>query len=274
MPPSPDRDYVLPSSESESARLERQGRLYGGTDFLEPFLAEAPGRVLEVGCGTGFFTRHVGERLPQSEVVGIDMDEGRLAFARKRSQFANLSFAWGDLADLPFDDDSFDLVYCRFVLIHAPDPAAALAEMARVARPGGRVVAYEMVHDGIWFSPEKPAFSRVLAEAMRVMRERGMEPSQGLHLGPAMVRAGLAEVQVEVVPHSCLAGTSTFEGYRRNWIETVSGLEGILGEAFDRSLLERAVEELSDPSPDQFLVELTVLASGLSLPLELHDDCV
>ncbi|MBW2257376.1 MAG: methyltransferase domain-containing protein [Deltaproteobacteria bacterium] len=262
MPASHDQDYVLPSSASESARLERQGRLYGGTDFLEPFLDEAPARVLDVGCGTGFFSRHVAERLPGSRVVGVDMDGGRLSYAWELGQPPNMRFEEGDLTELPFDDATFDLVFCRFVLIHAPDPAASLAEMARVAQLGGRVVAYEMVHDGIWFSPEKPAFSRVLAEAMRVMRERGMEPSQGLHLGPAMVRAGLAEVQVEVIPHACMAGDPAFEGYRQNWIETIAGLDEILGEAFDRPLVDQAVAELSDHRPDQFLVELTILASG------------
>ncbi|MBW1879349.1 MAG: methyltransferase domain-containing protein [Deltaproteobacteria bacterium] len=266
MPASHDQDYVLPSCSSESARLERQGRLYGGTDFLEPFLDEAPARVLDVGCGTGFFTRHVAERLVESEVVGVDMDEGRLTYAQKQGRHSNLRFERGDLTDLPFPDDAFDLVFCRFVLVHAPDPALFLTEMSRVARPGGRVVAYEMVHDGIWFSPEKQAFSQVLAEAMRVMRERDMGPSQGLHLGPAMVRAELAEVRVEVVPHACMAGESAFEAYRQNWLDTVSGLDEILGQAFDRSLLERAVEELSDPRPDQFLVELTVLASGGKKP--------
>jgi len=266
MTPDKSRSYVLPSSDSEAARLERQGHLYGGVGFLDPFLEEAPARVLDVGCGTGLFSHHVAGRLPGSEVVGVDMDEGRLGYARRRGLLPNLRFDRGDLGGLPYDDGAFDLVFCRLVLIHMPDPTAALGEMARVTRPGGRVVAYENVHDGIWFSPEKRAFSQVLAEAMRVMRERGMEPSQGLHLGPAMVRVGLGEVRAEVIPHACMAQAPLFEEYRQNWVETVAGLEGILDASFDRTVLQRAVEELSDPRPDQFMVELTVLASGRKSP--------
>ena len=255
-------DYVLPCSESESERLERQAVLYGGTDFLRPFLATRPRAVLEVGCGTGVFTRSVGAELPDSSVVGLDMDDERLAFARARNAAPNVQYRAGDLLDLHFKDDSFDLVFCRFVLVHLPDPTQALREMARVARPGGRVVAYDMVHDGIWFSPPKPAFARLLRAALDVMRERGMEPSQGLHLASGMIRAGLEDVGVQVIPHHALAAEPRFEQYRRNWVETVTGLAEILGARFDPGLVEAARAELERTGADEFLLELTVLAHG------------
>jgi SAM-dependent methyltransferase len=254
--------YVLPSSRAESERLERQAALYGGAEFLEPFLADRPGDVLDVGCGTGHFTRHVAARLPDSRVIGVDMEAGRLAFARASTAEPNVEFEQGDLSRLPFEDDRFDLVFCRFVLVHVADPTHGLREMARVARPGGRVVAYDMVHDGIWFSPEKPAFSRLLRAALDVMRERGMEPSQGLHLASGMIRAGLADVGVQVIPHHALATETLFEAYRRNWLDTVAGLAEVLGASFDERWVERARAELERKSPDEFLLELTALAYG------------
>jgi SAM-dependent methyltransferase len=143
-----------------------------------------------------------------------------------------------------------------------PDPTQALREMARVARPGGRVVAYDMVHDGIWFSPPKPAFARLLRAALDVMRERGMEPSQGLHLASGMIRAGLRDVAVQVIPHHALAAEPRFEQYRRNWVETMTGLAEILGAHFDPGLVEAARVELERKGADEFLLELTVLAQG------------
>jgi len=255
-------DYVLPSSDAESERLERQAGLYGGTGFLTPFLAARPEDVLEVGCGTGYFARHVAAQLPDSRVTGVDLDPTRLAFARARTTMPNVRFASGDLLHLPFADGSFDLVYCRFVLVHVPDPTAALQEMQRVARPGGIVVAYDMVHDGIWFAPPKPAFARLLRAALDVMRERGMEPSQGLHLASGMIRAGLAEVGVQVIPHAALAAEPAFEAYRRNWLETVTGLAEILGARFDPALVAAARAELERRGADEFLLEITVLAHG------------
>jgi SAM-dependent methyltransferase len=255
--------YVLPSTEAEAERLERQAALHGGMDFLRPFLADAPPEILEVGCGTGWFTRRVAEALPRSRVTGLDLDPVRLAHAAAHNGAPNLRYVPGDLAALPFADGTFDLVYTRFVLVHLADPTAALREQARVVRPGGRLVAYDMVHDGIWFSPDKPAFAVLLRAALAVMRGRGMEPSQGLHLGPGMIRAGLEDVRVQVIPHHALAPDPLLEAYRRNWLETVTGLSEILGAHFDPGLVERAREELLRRTPDELLVELTVLAHGL-----------
>lgn len=256
-------DYPLPSSEAESERLERQAGLYGGAEFLDPFLDAGPREILEIGCGTGVFARHAASRLPGSRVIGLDMDRARLAYARRQGAGQpNLAFEQGDLYAMPFDGGRFDLVFCRFVLVHAKDPTRAIEEMARVTRPGGRVVAYDMVHDGIWFSPEKPAFAKLLRAALDVLRERGMEPNQGLHLAPAMIRAGLGDVGVRVIPHHALASSPLFETARRNWIETVAGLSEILGARFDAALVEAARRELERTSPADFLLELTVLAFG------------
>ena len=255
-------DYVLPSTASESGRLERQARLYGGAEFLNSFLTESPMQVLEIGSGTGYFTRHVADRLPGAKVFGIDADPARLAYARARSVDGNPTYEQAQLTDLPFESGEMDLAYCRFVLVHAPDPEAAIAELVRVVRTGGRIVTYEMVHHGIWFSPPKPAFARLLAEVIAVMRERGMEPDQGLHTGPALIRAGLDDVRVEVIPHRALAGEPLFEDYRENWLATFDGIGEALGERFDRGLIDRALAELRDERPDQLLVELAVLACG------------
>lgn len=258
-----NESYVLPSSEAEAQRLERQAALYGGMDFLRPFLADAPPEILEVGSGTGYFTRRVADALPGSRVTGLDLDPGRLALAATCNPAPNLRYLPGDLAELPFADGTFDLVFTRFVLVHLTDPTGAICELTRVVRPGGRVVAYDMVHDGIWFSPDKPAFAELLRAALAVMRGRGMEPSQGLHLGPAMIRAGLADVQVQVIPHHALTPDPLLEDYRRNWLETVTGLSEILGAHFEPGLVERAREELEHRTPDEFLLELTVLAHGV-----------
>ncbi len=255
-------EYVLPSSEAESRRLEEQAALYGGVAFLERFLADTPAEVLEVGCGTGYFARYVAERLPGSRVTGVDVDEERLAFARSRACVPNLTFLRGDIAALPFLDGRFDLVFCRFVLVHATSPGADLAEMARVTRPRGQVVAYDMVHAGIWFSPPRPAFEELLRRALTVMREQGMEPDQGLHLAPGMQRAGLVGVQAEVIPYLALGSEAAFDAYRCNWIETIAGLAESLGTHFDPALVERAQRELAREGDDQLILETTVLACG------------
>lgn len=91
-------------------------------------------RVLEVGCGTGLILSRVASEA--SEAVGVDLSKGMLRSAHDRG----LPVAVGSATQLPFPDDSFDVVCSFKVLAHVPDIRAALAEITRVTRPGGRMV--------------------------------------------------------------------------------------------------------------------------------------
>lgn len=92
------------------------------------------GRVLEVGCGTGLIL----ERLARlsDEAWGCDLSSGMLARAHERG----LNVVLGSVTEIPFADASFDLVCSFKVLAHVPEIGRALAEIARVTRPGGHMV--------------------------------------------------------------------------------------------------------------------------------------
>lgn len=92
-------------------------------------------RVLEVGCGTGLILQRIAPIAQQAK--GIDISPGMLEKARERG----LDVCEGLATSLPFDDESFDLVYSFKVLAHVPEIREALAEMARVCAPGGVVLA-------------------------------------------------------------------------------------------------------------------------------------
>ena len=255
--------YLFPSSDAEAQRLELQGsRLYGGVSFLEPFLARSPRDVLDVGCGSGFFSRHVAAALPSARVTGLDIDEPRIAFARARSGENNARFELGDMASMPFSSDSFDLVFSRFALVHSPDPSGALREMTRVARPGGVVVAYDMIHDGVWLVPGRPAFAAAVRKIVQVLREGGAEPNQGLYLVSGMRRAGLADVSMRVIAHHTMATEEAYGAGRDNWIATLKSLGESLEPLLGAGELQRALDELARVSGDELLVETTVLAWG------------
>ena len=96
--------------------------------------------VLEVGCGDAVLLAAVVNALPArpARVVGLDLAAGRLARARERLGSAGYACASADA--LPLRSHSFDLTLCAEVLEHLLDPLAALRELARVTRPGGRVL--------------------------------------------------------------------------------------------------------------------------------------
>ena len=113
-----------------------------GDVFLD-WLAPAAGlRWLDVGCGNGAFTERLVERCAPSLVEGVDPSEAQLGYARSRLRLPQVRFRQGDAQSLPYPDDSFDVAVMPLVIFFVPRPARAVAEMARVVRASGRVVAY------------------------------------------------------------------------------------------------------------------------------------
>jgi len=95
-----------------------------------------PARVLEVGCGWGEFAERLLRELGV-EVVAVDQSQRMVELARERGVAAQL----GDVQQLPFEDASFDVSVANWMLYHVADLDRALSELARVLRPGGRLVA-------------------------------------------------------------------------------------------------------------------------------------
>jgi len=106
------------------------------------------GVALDVGTGPGQIPIKLALKLPQLEIVGIDLSEAMLARARNGAAAAGVDsqvrFQSGDARRLPFSDGHFDLVMCNSLLHHAADPLATLNELARVTRPQGALLLSDL----------------------------------------------------------------------------------------------------------------------------------
>jgi 2-polyprenyl-3-methyl-5-hydroxy-6-metoxy-1,4-benzoquinol methylase len=92
-------------------------------------------RVLDIGCSTGILTRYYSDFF--ARVVGIDIDDGAIDWARRNRSAENIKYRSGDSMDLPFDDCSFEVVTCTHIYEHVPDAGVMIGEIHRVMRPGG-----------------------------------------------------------------------------------------------------------------------------------------
>jgi SAM-dependent methyltransferase len=137
--------YVLATGEAAAYRLHILHSLYGpGTRRVLLAAGLRPGmRVAELGCGVGMVTALLAELVgPEGHVVGVDSSTAQLARARDqlRNVGTNLSLVEANASDTGLPRGSFDLVCCRFLLMHLPRPDQALREMRALLKPDGILV--------------------------------------------------------------------------------------------------------------------------------------
>ena len=106
--------------------------------IIDAVAAKPSDRLLDVACGTGIVARTARQLLgPETAITGIDLNEAMLRVAA--SAEPSIDWRQGDVAEMPFDDASFDVACCQMAFMFFPDRHLALTEMSRVVRPGGRV---------------------------------------------------------------------------------------------------------------------------------------
>lgn len=137
------------------------GSLFRGIAADVAAAAPSGATVLEIGCGPGLLSIRLA-RSHGLELTGLDLDPAMIERARANADRApagqgpSPSFVAGDVAALPFDDGSFDLVVSTFSMHHWADRTAGLAEIARVLRPGGRALIWDLNPGGAPFHRKLP----------------------------------------------------------------------------------------------------------------------
>jgi ubiquinone/menaquinone biosynthesis C-methylase UbiE len=231
---------TTPASAAQAARIDdqfsRQAELFANSPALhdkaaldllvEAAVPQPSESSLDVACGPGTVVAAFAARCAQS--AGLDATAAMLDQARALAAargLANVAWHQGDVYALPFGDASFDIVSCRFAFHHLERPRRALAEMARVSRPGGRIVLCDAV------CSDDPA----KAAALNRM-ERHRDPST-----------------VEFRPLAFLLGLFAEAGLpapRASFYQVVAERERLIAGSFpandDRALLRRMIDEAVD----------------------------
>ena len=212
------KPYVI-GYDKEHERLERQARIGKIEGHLEKFSFARDAVILDAGCGSGAMTRLLARAAPDGRAVGVDISEHYLEYARNRARdeaIENISFETGDVFSLPFGDDTFDLVWSKYVLQWVNNPAQAVKEFRRVTRPGGKIVCCNFDGFAVTHYPIDEAFQNDVDRVFNAL----VDPSVGRKMFSMFHELGLTDIKVDFEPDATFSVAGAIDRERRqNWVD-------------------------------------------------------
>jgi ubiquinone/menaquinone biosynthesis C-methylase UbiE len=256
--------YIL-EDQRESERLERQARepQYDCRAELAGLDLSGCRAVLDAGCGSGVMARELAVLCPDAQVLGADLDGGRLGMARGISAgLRNLRFEQHDLSRLRLPDGGFDAILCRYVFQHLPQHSLSqvAGELARVLGAGGvlRIIDVDGMMGNVF------PLSRELAAGIHAIQCSGMID---MHIGrrlPGLLRAaGFSQVDWQVLPmvFQGRALACEYEQYEARFAAARPHLAAILGGTAQAQQFEAGfLEALRSPDCVLFYSKFIVTA--------------
>jgi ubiquinone/menaquinone biosynthesis C-methylase UbiE len=190
--------YVLSRTASEYERLRAQAQVWAAlTDRVLAQAGLGEGMTaLDAGCGPGEVMRLMARRVgTKGAVTGVDIDPAVGAYGLERLRAEEKGVFHFHAADLLKGDSlpeaPFDLVYCRFVLLHMDDPVALVRRLAALTKPGGTLVAMDYVMDTMRIAPFDPVLARGMEILNGTLAAGGRPLDAGVRLAEWFRAAGL-----------------------------------------------------------------------------------
>ena len=193
---SSESSYTMGYSE-EFLQLLHRRNAESHAAYLLPHLR--PGlRVLDFGCGPGTISVGLARAVDPGGLHGIDVEESQIDLARAAAEaggHGNATFHVGDVTDLPFEDDYFDIAHCHAVLMHVPDTAATLSEVKRVLKPGGIIGSRELFVSSSFLEPGNEDIAAAWMTFAKLLAGNGGHPEMGKELKIRFLEAGFSEIR-------------------------------------------------------------------------------
>lgn len=213
-----------------------------------------PSCIADIGCGSGEITSRLASRYPQARLIGVDILESSVAYARRAhaSLAPRVQFEQGDAFELRFATGEFDLVVCRHMTQAVPEPEKVIAELYRICKPGGWIHVlsedYGMLHmpagavdpDRLWhegvieYTRHTHTDARIGRRTWTVMNELGMQD----------LRVDYVIVDSLRVPRQTFG--TIIQAWRDGYTEVIAEYTK-LGEDDLRALFDQCVAAILDP---------------------------
>jgi|CXWL01.1.fsa_nt_gi SAM-dependent methyltransferase len=200
-------------------------RRYAARDaaFVLPYL-DSGVRLLDCGCGPGTITVGLAKAVGAGSVVGLDLDAAQIELATRVAQqhgAGNVRFEVGSVYQLPFPDQSFDVVYSHALCEHLAGPLEALREMHRVLRPGGVVGIATPDWGGVVVGPPDELVQAGIEAYTTLQQNNGGNPFIGRRLGELLDVAGFGGVTLSAV-YDCYEDASLITDLLAERLETAA----------------------------------------------------
>jgi SAM-dependent methyltransferase len=222
------------SSNAVEFMAARTAHTHAG--FLTPYLR--PGlNLLDCGCGPGSISFGLAAGVNPGHVIAVDSEESQVERAReliRRAPITNLTFQVADAYALPFEDDTFDVVFSHALLEHLSRPLAALREFRRVLKPSATVGVCSPDWGGFIVAPSIPGLAAALDTYMGLMRSNGAQPFRGRELGGLLAEAGFRGITLSA-RYECYASRERIASYLAQQLEAAADLPGESREMIYRS---------------------------------------
>ena len=234
------KKYIHGYTETEANRLGDQASILASHLHYDSHFP--PGStVLEAGCGIGAQTRILAAANPDVHFISIDIDEQSLKRAAQeieRLRLHNVSFQQADILNLPFLPNSFDHIFCCFVLEHLPDPHTVLQSLKMVLKREGTLMVIEGDHGSFLSFPESEESRRTVQCLVELQANAGGNALIGRELSALLRKAGFAKIRVSPRQIYADAGRpEVVDGFSRKTF--IAMVEGVKEKAIRQGLISR-----------------------------------
>ena len=213
-------DYTMGFSEEMLESLRRY-TAEASAAYLLPYLR--PGlRVLDFGCGPGNISVGLAKAAAPGELHGVDMEESQIELARAVAAAYgrdNTIFHAGNVTNMPFEDDFFDVAHRHNVLMHIPDTGAVLAEVKRVLKPGGIIGCREMIRGSCFTHPDFGVIGKAWDMFQDLLQADDGHPQMGKELKGHALASGFENVRMinSFTIYSAPADVAFIYGFATQW---------------------------------------------------------